>query len=144
MDQIKVRDTMERTFLMIKPDGVQRGLAGEVVSRIERRGLNIIALKMVQVDHKTAKRHYAEHADKPFFDSLVDFIMSGPTIAMVIEGRNAISITRSMVGATDPSKAAAGTIRGDFALDITQNIVHASDSPESAEREIAIYFDDVI
>ena len=128
---------------MIKPDGVQRGLVGEVVSRIERRGLEIIALKMVQVDHKTAKRHYAEHADKPFFDLLVDFIMSGPTIAMVLEGRNAISVTRDMIGATDPSKAAAGTIRGDFALDITRNIAHASDSPESAEREIAIYFDDV-
>ncbi len=129
---------------MIKPDGIQRGLAGEVISRIERRGLNIIALKMVQVEHKTAKRHYAEHADKPFFGSLVDFIMSGPSIAMVIEGRNAISVTRNMVGATDPSKAAAGTIRGDFALDITQNIIHASDSPESADREIAIYFDDEI
>lgn len=129
--------------MMIKPDGVQRGLVGDVISRIERRCLKIIALKMVQVGHKTAKRHYAEHADKPFFDSLVDFIMSGPTIVMVIEGRNAISVTRSMIGATDPSKAAAGTIRGDFALDITRNIVHASDSLESADREIAIYFDDV-
>ncbi len=134
----------ERTFLMIKPDGVQRGLMGEIISRVEQRELKIVALKMLRVDDETAKKHYAEHAGKPFFNSLVEFIKSGPVVAMVIEGENAIFTMREMVGATDPAKAAPGTIRGDFAhdaRDITHNIVHAADSLENAKREIDLYFE---
>jgi len=126
---------------MIKPDGVQQGLVGEIISRVEQRGFKILALKMLRVDDETAKKHYAEHADKPFFNSLVEFIKSGPVVAMVIEGEDAISTIREIVGATDPAKAAPGTIRGDFAHDITHNIVHAADSPESAKREICLYFE---
>jgi len=126
---------------MIKPDGVQQGLVGEIISRVEQRGFKIVALKMLRVDDETAKKHYAEHADKPFFNSLVEFIKSGPVVAMGIEGEDAISTMRGIVGATDPAKAAPGTIRGDFAHDITHNIVHAADSPESAKREICLYFE---
>ena len=125
---------------MIKPDGVRRNLAGEIISRIEKKGLRIVAMKMLLVDDGLARKHYAEHASKPFFGELVSHIKSGKSVAMVIEGRDAISVVRTMVGATDPAKAAAGTIRGDFALDLTQNIVHASDSSESAKREIELYF----
>jgi len=125
---------------MIKPDGARRGLAGEVISRVERKGLRIVAMKMLLVDDELARKHYAEHASKPFFGELVSHIKSGKSVAMVIEGRDAVSVVRAMNGATDPAKAAAGTIRGDFALDMTQNVVHASDSPESAEREIGLYF----
>jgi len=131
---------MERTFLMIKPDGVQRGLIGEIVSRIEKKGLKITALKMIQVSQEKAREHYAEHADKPFFQSLIDYITSGPVVAMVVEGRNAISVVRKMVGKTDPTEAEAGTMRGDMAMDIGRNVVHASDSLRSAEREIGIFF----
>jgi len=127
---------------MVKPDGVQRGLVGEIISRIEQRGLKIVGLKAVWVDDKTAMEHYEEHTDKPFFSDLVNYIKSGPTVPMVIEGRAAISILRKMVGATNPEEAQVGTIRGDFCTDIGRNIVHASDSPESAKKEISIYFDE--
>lgn len=131
---------MERTYVMVKPDGVQRGLAGEVISRIERRGLKIIALRMNTITKEMAKKHYAEHAQKPFFNSLIDFITSGPSVSMVVEGKNAIAVMRAINGATNPVNAATGSIRGDFALDTGRNVVHASDSPESAQREIAIHF----
>ncbi len=131
---------MERTFVMVKPDGVQRGLIGEVVSRIERKGMKIVAMKMLHITQETAERHYAEHRGKPFFNALVDYITSGPVVAMVVEGKNAISVIRKLVGKTNPVEADPGTIRGDLAMDIGRNIVHASDSPESAEREIGIFF----
>jgi nucleoside-diphosphate kinase len=126
---------------MIKPDGVQRGLVGDIVSRFERRGLKIAAMKMLVVSDKLAKEHYAEHAAKPFFPSLVGFIESGPVVAMVIEGKNVVPLVRSMVGATNPANSTPGTIRGDFALETGRNVIHASDSPESAKREISLYFD---
>ncbi len=125
---------------MVKPDGVQRGLVGEVIGRIERRGLKIAALRMSTISRDLAKQHYAEHAQKPFFNSLVDFITSGPSVSMVVEGKNAVSVMRAINGATNPVNAATGSIRGDFALDTGRNVVHASDSPESAEREISIHF----
>ncbi len=133
---------MERTFVMIKPDGVQRGLIGEVISRIESRGLKIVAMKLIQVGEEMAKRHYKEHIGKPFYDGLISYITSGPVVCMVVEGDGAVSLLRSMAGATDPKKAAMGTIRGDFAVMIGRNIVHASDSIESAEREISIFFEE--
>ncbi len=126
---------------MVKPDGVQRGLVGEVMSRVERRGLKIVALRMSTISRELAKKHYVEHAEKPFFNSLVDFITSGPSVSMVVEGKNAVSVMRAINGATNPANAATGSIRGDFALDTGRNIVHASDSPESARREIDIHFD---
>lgn len=125
---------------MVKPDGVQRGLIGEVLSRIERRGLKIVAIRMNTMSLDSAKKHYAEHAQKPFFNSLISFITSGPSVSMVIEGKNAISVMRAVNGATNPVNAATGSIRGDLALDTGRNIVHASDSPESATREITIHF----
>jgi len=131
---------MERTFVMVKPDGVQRGLVGEVVSRIERKGLKIVAMKMLQINRPLAENHYAEHKEKPFFSNLVDYITSGPVVAMVVEGKNAIKVVRNLVGATNPVEASVGTIRGDFGLDVGRNIVHASDSPQSAEREISLFF----
>ena len=130
-----------QTLLLIKPDGVKRGLIGEIIRRIEEKGLKITDLKIMSVDERTAGRLYAEHVHKQFFSSLVDYIMSGPVVAMVLEGKNVVSVVRSMVGATDPSKAMKGTIRGDFASSLTQNTVHASDSLESAKREISIFFD---
>ncbi len=130
----------ERTFVMVKPDGVQRGLVGEVISRIEDRGLTVAGLKLVDVDQELAETHYGEHRDKPFFDGLVDFITSGPVVAMVVEGPNAIKAMRAVNGATDPLEASPGTIRGDFAVDIGRNIVHGSDKPETAEREIKLWF----
>ena len=133
---------MERTYVMVKPDGVQRGLVGEVIRRIERRGLKILAMRMNTISPDLAKKHYAEHAQKPFFKSLIDFITSGPSVSMVVEGRNAVSVMRAINGATNPVNAATGTIRGDFALDTGRNIVHASDSVESAKREIGIHFSD--
>ncbi|MDJ1422132.1 MAG: nucleoside-diphosphate kinase [Candidatus Methanoperedens sp.] len=133
---------MERTYVMVKPDGVQRGLVGEVMSRIERRGLKIVALRMSTISRELAKEHYAEHVEKPFFNSLVDFITSGPSVSMVVEGKNAVSVMRAINGATNPANAATGSIRGDFALDTGRNIVHASDSPESARREIDIHFEE--
>ncbi|MEM3086445.1 MAG: nucleoside-diphosphate kinase [Halobacteria archaeon] len=130
----------QREFVMVKPDGVARGLAGEVVSRLERKGLRLVAAKLLRVSEKTAREHYAEHREKPFFKELVAHIRSGPALAMVVEGREAVVVVRALVGATDPAKAAPGTLRGDFCLEVTRNLVHASDSPASAEREIGLYF----
>ncbi|CAB0854379.1 nucleoside-diphosphate kinase [Corynebacterium diphtheriae] len=131
----------ERTLILIKPDGVERGLIGEIIARIERRGLKISALDLRVADRETAEKHYAEHADKPFFGALVNFITSAPLIAGVVEGPRAIEAWRQLAGGTDPvAKATPGTIRGDFALEVSTNVVHGSDSPESAEREISIWF----
>lgn len=131
----------ERTLILIKPDGVQRGLVGEIIARIERKGLKLTALDLRVADKETAEKHYAEHTDKPFFGELVDFITSAPLIAGVVEGPRAIEAWRQLAGGTDPvGKAAPGSIRGDFALEVAENVVHGSDSPESAEREIAIWF----
>ncbi len=131
---------MERTFVAIKPDGVQRGLVGEVISRLERRGLKLVAIRLMQVDDDLAGRHYAEHVDRPFFSSLVSFITSGPIVAMIWEANNAVALARQTMGSTNPGEAAPGTIRGDFGIDIGRNIVHGSDGPESAEREIGLFF----
>lgn len=133
---------MQRTLILLKPDAMQRGLAGEIISRLERRGLRIAALRLLRVDEDLAARHYAEHTQKPFYRTLVDFITSSPIIAAVMEGPNAIEIVRATMGATDPRNAAPGTIRGDYGLHITQNLIHGSDSPESAAREIALFFDE--
>lgn len=132
---------MERTFLMIKPDAVQRNLIGEVVSRLERKGLKLVAAKLFQANEELAKEHYAEHVEKPFFNDLVSFITSGPVFAMVVEGKNVVEVTRTLVGETNPTKAAPGTIRGDYGIDLGRNIIHGSDSNESAEREIDLWFD---
>jgi len=132
---------METTFLMVKPDGVQRGLIGEVTSRIEEKGLRIDAMRMMQIDKETAREHYAEHQGKEFYEPLLDYITSGPVVAMAVSGGSAISVIRDMVGATDPQNAKPGTVRGDFGLDIARNIVHAADSKESAERELDIFFE---
>jgi nucleoside-diphosphate kinase len=134
----------QRTLILVKPDGVQRGVIGEVISRIERKGLKLVALELRTIETETAHAHYAEHAEKPFFGQLVDFITSGPLVALVAEGDRAIEAFRALAGATDPVKATPGTIRGDFALEISQNIVHGSDSPESAEREIKIFFPELV
>ncbi len=133
---------MERTLVLIKPDALQRGLAGEIISRLERRGLKFAGMKLMQVDDALARRHYAEHEGKPFLESLVSFITSGPLIAAVFEGPDVIEAARSMMGATDPQQAAPGTIRGDLALYVQYNLIHGSDSPESAQREIALFFDE--
>jgi nucleoside-diphosphate kinase len=131
----------ERTLLLIKPDGVERCLVGEIIGRIERKGLTVAALDMRVIDEKLARQHYAEHDGKPFFGSLVEFITSGPLVAAIVEGTRAIAAVRQLAGATDPvEKAAPGTIRGDFGLETQFNLVHGSDSPESAEREIALWF----
>lgn len=131
----------ERTLILIKPDGVERGLIGEIIARIERKGLKISALDLRVADRETAEKHYAEHADKPFFGELVNFITSAPLIAGVVEGPRAIEAWRQLAGGTDPvAKATPGTIRGDFALEVSTNVIHGSDSPESAEREISIWF----
>ena len=134
----------ERTLVLIKPDGVRRGLAGEVLSRIERKGLRIVAMDMRVVAKDLAETHYAEHTEKPFYGSLVEFITSGPLVALVVEGPRAIEAFRALAGATDPVQAAPGTIRGDYALEVQDNIVHGSDSPDSAEREIKIFFPDLV
>ncbi|MCL5676494.1 MAG: nucleoside-diphosphate kinase [Firmicutes bacterium] len=131
---------MERSFVMVKPDGVQRGLAGEVVRRLERRGLKLVGVRLMTVSRELAERHYAEHKGKPFYPGLIQFITSSPVLAMVWEGEKAISIIRTTMGTTDPAQAAPGSIRGDLAVDKGQNLVHGSDSPESAEREIALWF----
>ncbi len=130
----------ERTLILIKPDGVQRLLVGRIIERYEQRGLRIVGLKLMTVERGLAERHYAEHREKPFFPGLVEFITSAPLVAMAVEGPNAIKVCRDINGATRPHEAAPGTIRGDFALETSQNIVHASDSPESAERELALWF----
>lgn len=134
----------ERTLVLIKPDGVRRGLAGEVLSRIERKGLRMVAMDMRVAGRDLAETHYAEHSGKPFYGSLVEFITSGPLVAMVVEGPRAIEAFRALAGATDPVKATPGTIRGDYALEVQDNIVHGSDSPDSAEREIKIFFPDLV
>ena len=134
---------MERTFIMVKPNGVSGGLVGEVIGRFERRGFTLRALKALQIDRALAEKHYAEHVGKPFFGSLVAFITSGPVVAMVWEGREAIRVARAMMGVTDSADAAPGTIRGDFSLSKEENVVHGSDGPESAAREIALFFADV-
>ncbi len=134
---------MERTFVMVKPDGVQRGLIGEVISRFEDRGLKLVGAKLMQIDQQLAEEHYTEHAEKPFFEGLTTFITSGPVFAMVWEGQDAIAQVRAMMGATDPAESAPGTIRGDFGLDLGRNVVHGSDTePGSAEREIGLFFDE--
>ncbi len=130
----------ERTLVLIKPDAVGRGLAGEIIGRFERRGLTIRAAKLLVVDRELAERHYEEHAEKPFFGELVEFITSAPTLALVVEGESAISVVRTTMGATNPADAPPGTIRGDLALAMPDNLVHGSDSPESAEREIGLWF----
>lgn len=131
---------LERTLVLVKPNGVARGLIGEIIGRYERRGLRISALKMLHVSETLAAEHYAEHEGKSFFEELVSFITSGPIVAMIVEGPSAVQVVRDMNGATDPLKAAPGTIRGDLALDVGENVVHGSDSVASAEREIALYF----
>jgi len=131
---------MERTLVLVKPDGVRRGLVGEVIGRLERKGLRIAALRMLVVDDDLARRHYAEHVDKPFFGDLISFITSGPVVALAAEGGEAVSVVRTLMGVTDPKKAAPGTLRGDYGLEITENIVHGSDSSASADRELALFF----
>ena len=131
---------MEQTFSMIKPDAVQRNLVGEIIGRFEKKGLKLAALKLLSINNELAERHYAEHVGKPFFKDLVSFITSGPVVAMVWEGQNAIQVVRTMMGKTDPQEALPGTIRGDFGLFTGNNIVHGSDSPESASREINLLF----
>ncbi len=132
----------ENTFIMIKPDGVRRGLIGEVISRFERKGLRLEKIRNLQIEEAMANRHYAEHTEKPFFADLVDFITSGPVVAMEWSGESAVSVARTLMGATDPKQAAPGTIRGDYGLIVTYNIVHGSDSPESAERELGLFFEE--
>jgi len=131
---------MEKTFVMVKPDGVQRGIVGEIVGRLESKGLKLVGAKLILATEAQATEHYAEHVGKPFYDGLLSFIRSGPTMAMVWEGDNAVAVVRQLVGKTNPQEAAAGTIRGDLGLSIGHNVTHAADSPESALREIPIYF----
>jgi len=133
---------MERTLLFVKPDGVRRKLVGEIISRCERKGWRLVGMKMMQVTREHAERHYAEHKGKPFFEGLIEYVTGGPIVAMVWEGNDVIPILRMMMGATNPVNAQPGTIRGDYANDFTQNIVHGSDSPESATREIPLFFAD--
>lgn len=131
---------MERTLVLIKPDGVQRQLIGPIISRLEQRGLKIVALKMMQVSQDLARRHYAVHEGKPFYEGLIRYVTSGPVVAMVLEGPNAIEATRATMGATNPIKASPGTIRADYALEMGRNLVHGSDGPETAAAEIALWF----
>ncbi|NQW23051.1 MAG: nucleoside-diphosphate kinase [SAR202 cluster bacterium] len=131
---------MERTLVLVKPDGVQRGLIGEVVSRLERRGLKLVGLKLMQVDDALARQHYGEHVNRPFFPGLVEFITSAPVVAMAWEADNAVEAVRNTMGQTNPTTSPPGTIRGDLGLDIGRNLVHGSDSPESAQRELSLFF----
>lgn len=131
---------MEQTLVLVKPDGVQRGFIGEIIGRLERRGLKLVAMKLMQVDEALAHRHYGEHVDRPFFAGLVSFITAGPVVAMAWEANNAVEIVRSAMGVTNPVNAAPGTIRGDLGVDIGRNLIHGSDSPESAQRELALFF----
>jgi nucleoside-diphosphate kinase len=132
---------MQSTFVMVKPDGVRRGLVGEVISRFERKGLALRRMRLLTIDEALAGRHYAEHTEKPFFADLVAFITGGPVVAMEWEGEAAVTVARTLMGTTNPREAAPGTIRGDFGIEITENIVHGSDSPDSAARELALFFD---
>jgi len=131
---------MERTLVLVKPDAMQRGLAGTIITRLEQRGLKLAAMKLLHMDRALAERHYAIHVGKPFFESLVSYITSSPIIAMVVEGNRAVEIARQTMGATDPAKAETGSIRGDFGMDIGRNLVHGSDSPENAAKEISLFF----
>jgi nucleoside-diphosphate kinase len=131
---------MDRTLILVKPDAFARGLTGEIIARFERKGLKLVALRGMTVNREQAERHYAEHADRPFFGELVEFITSGPIVAMVLEGTDAVRAARQVIGATNPLEAATGSIRGDFAVEMGQNLVHGSDSPESAARESALFF----
>ena len=131
---------MQRTLVLVKPDGVRRGLAGEVISRLERKGLTLVAMELRTLDRETAEQHYGEHRERPFFGELVDFITGGPLVALVVEGPNAVAGTRRLMGVTNPVEATPGSLRGDYALEIGQNLVHGSDSEESAAREIGIFF----
>jgi len=133
---------MEKTFIMIKPDGVQRGLVGDIVNRFEQKGFKLVSAKLMQVPTELAEEHYGEHKERPFFGELVEFITSAPVFAMVWEGEEVIKTSRNMIGATNPQEATPGSIRGDYALTVGKNIVHGSDSPESAEREINLWFED--
>lgn len=134
---------VERTLVLVKPDGVARGLTGEIIGRLERKGLKIVALEQRVLDRATAEEHYAEHSAKPFFGDLVDFITGGPLVAVVAEGHRAVEAVRALMGVTDPIKSAPGSIRGDFATVMTENLVHGSDSPESAAREVKLFFPDL-
>lgn len=131
---------MERTLVIVKPDGVQRGLIGSIIARLEQRGLKIVAMKMMQMDRPLAERHYAVHEGKPFYEPLVAYITSGPVVLMVVEGEAVVEMVRQTVGATDPAKAAPGTIRGDFGVSIGRNLIHASDAPETGAQEVALFF----
>ena len=131
---------IENTFVMVKPDGVARGLVGEVIGRFERKGLKLTRIRVLTIDEDLARRHYAEHVERPFFPELLAFITVGPVVAMEWSGESAVSVARTLMGATDPKKAEPGTIRGDLGLAVTQNLVHGSDSPESATRELALFF----
>ena len=133
---------MSRTLILVKPDAFARGLTGEIIARFERKGLRIAALRHMQVTEDLAKQHYAEHEGKPFFGELVEFITSGPIVALVLEGTDAVKAARQVIGATNPLEATTGSIRGDFAIEVGMNMVHGSDSPESAEREAALFFPD--
>lgn len=131
---------MEKTFLMLKPDAIQRGLVGAIIARLEAKGFKLVGLKLMQVDRALAEQHYAEHKGKPFFEPTVQYIMSSPVVAMVWEGKNVVALARELMGATNPANANPGSIRGMYGMDISRNVIHGSDSPESAEREIALYF----
>ena len=134
----------ERTLILVKPDAVRRGVIGDVIARIERKGLRVVALELRTIERETAEAHYAEHLGKPFYPGLVEFITGGPLVALVAEGPRAVEAFRALAGATDPVKALPGTIRGDYALEVGENMVHGSDSPESAEREIKIFFPELV
>jgi nucleoside-diphosphate kinase len=134
---------MQRTLILVKPDAFARGLTGEIIARFERKGLRLAAVRHLKMTRELAERHYAEHAGKPFFDGLVEFITSAPLVALVLEGEQAIAAARQVIGATDPLVAAPGSIRGDYALEVGENMVHGSDSPESAAREVALFFPDL-
>jgi nucleoside-diphosphate kinase len=131
---------MDRTLILVKPDAFERGLTGEVLARFERKGLKIVAMKLMTVERDLAERHYAEHRERPFFGELVDFITGGPLVALVLEGNEAVIAARQLIGATNPLEAAPGSLRGDFGLEVQTNLVHGSDSPESAEREVGLFF----
>ncbi|MHA2502275.1 MAG: nucleoside-diphosphate kinase [Candidatus Kariarchaeaceae archaeon] len=133
---------MEREFILFKPDAVQRGLIGDLLKRIEAKGLRLVAMKFMNVSEELAQKHYAVHKERPFFNGLVEFITSGPVVALAVEGNNAVSVTRTIVGGTNPAEAAPGTIRGDLGMDIGRNLIHASDSVENAEYELGLYFSD--
>jgi nucleoside-diphosphate kinase len=134
---------MERTLILVKPDAFARSLTGEIIARFERKGLRLAALRQLTMERELAERHYAEHEGKPFYGELVDFITSGPLVAMVLEGESAVAAARQVIGATNPVEAAPGSIRGDFAISVGQNMVHGSDSPESAAREVGLFFPDL-